>query len=85
MLRQLALVLCVVPAAWAGSGADAFDNHCSSCHGGDAAGTNRAPSLIRFIGYHTDAEVADLIRTGRIEKGMPAFALRLDAPKTTHS
>ncbi len=50
-----------------------FENRCSICHGGDAAGTDRAPSILGFFGSHDDKEVAEFVRQGRIEKGMPAF------------
>ena len=52
-----------------------FESRCSGCHGGDASGGDRAPSLLAFVRYHTDAELSDVIQTGRTEKGMPAFAL----------
>jgi alcohol dehydrogenase (cytochrome c) len=50
-----------------------FENRCTICHGGDANGSDRAPSILSFFGSHSDVEIAELIRKGRIEKGMPAF------------
>src|ERR1700761_322296 len=59
-------------------GAAIFENRCSLCHGGDGSGGGRAPSLLGFVRYHTDAELTALIHDGRIEKGMPGFDLPLD-------
>ncbi|HYL34605.1 MAG TPA: PQQ-binding-like beta-propeller repeat protein [Bryobacteraceae bacterium] len=50
-----------------------FENRCTICHGGDGAGTDRAPSILSFFVSHIDSEIADFVRKGRIEKGMPAF------------
>ena len=50
-----------------------FENRCTICHGGDGAGTDRAPSILSFFGSRTDGEITDFIRKGRIDKGMPAF------------
>jgi len=36
-------------------------------------GTDRAPGIIAFAGSHSDAEFATLVRTGRLDKGMPKF------------
>lgn len=58
--------------------ANAFESRCSICHGGDANGGGRAPSILGFTRYHTDAEVSDLIRNGRVERGMPAFQISPD-------
>jgi alcohol dehydrogenase (cytochrome c) len=52
-----------------------FESRCSTCHGGDANGGDRAPSLLAYVRYHTDIEFSQLVRAGRVEKGMPAFAL----------
>jgi alcohol dehydrogenase (cytochrome c) len=53
----------------------AFENRCSICHGGDANGGGRAPSILAFARYHTDAEISDVVRNGRADKGMPAFQI----------
>jgi alcohol dehydrogenase (cytochrome c) len=50
-----------------------FENRCSICHGGDANGSDRAPSILPFFASHSEDEISALIRQGRIEKGMPAF------------
>lgn len=51
-----------------------FETRCTICHGGDATGTDRAPSILGFLGSHSDTEIATLVRTGRVDKGMPRFA-----------
>lgn len=52
-----------------------YDNNCSACHGGDAAGGELAPSILFRLGNRTDAELAEIIRTGIPGRGMPAFNL----------
>jgi alcohol dehydrogenase (cytochrome c) len=58
-----------------GGGSATFENRCSLCHGSDGSGGGRAPSLVGFVRYHTDAELSSLIQDGRIERGMPSFDL----------
>lgn len=55
-----------------------FTSHCAICHGGDGNGTDRAPGVLGFVGSHSDAEIAALVRTGRPDKGMPRFDFRDD-------
>jgi alcohol dehydrogenase (cytochrome c) len=50
-----------------------FATHCAICHGGDANGTDRAPGILPFAGAHSDDELAALVRTGRLDRGMPRF------------
>ena len=64
-----------------GGSARSFENRCTICHGGNGAGTDRAPSILSFSGSHSDSEISDLIRKGRIEKGMPAFPFTDDEMK----
>src|SRR6266436_1551136 len=56
-----------------GGSARTFANRCTICHGGDGTGTDRAPAILTFVAAHSDAELATLVRTGRLEKGMPRF------------
>ncbi len=52
-----------------------FVQTCALCHGGDARGTDRAPTLVNSssIKGMSNAEISDMIRKG---KGiMPAFPL----------
>ena len=51
-------------------GAHSFDMRCAICHGGDGNGTERGPSLLRFVASNPDPQIASLIRTGR--GAMPA-------------
>src|ERR1035438_8055494 len=62
------------PAA-AGPGQRQYDNNCSVCHGGDGAGGEMAPSIVFRLASRTDVELAELIRTGIPNRGMPAFNL----------
>src|ERR1700761_3078509 len=76
---RLALFLCfMISGALPGMGqqgsSQTFVNHCSACHGGDGTG-GRAPSLLGFVRYHTDAEITSLVHEGRPDKGMPSFQL----------
>jgi alcohol dehydrogenase (cytochrome c) len=59
-----------------------FTSHCTICHGGDANGTERAPSILGFVGSHSDSEIAALVRTGRLDKGMPRFDFSDDEMQT---
>jgi alcohol dehydrogenase (cytochrome c) len=77
MTRWFLLLILVYPAA-AQSDVSSFDGRCSTCHGSDASGGGRGPSILGFIRYHTDAELSEVIRKGRVEKGMPPFEI---APK----
>jgi alcohol dehydrogenase (cytochrome c) len=56
-----------------GGSSRTFANRCTICHGGDGNGTDRAPAILTFVAAHSDAELATLVRTGRLEKGMPRF------------
>jgi alcohol dehydrogenase (cytochrome c) len=76
MQRLLPCVLLFASAAMAQSSAapvKSFDSHCSICHGGDANGTDRAPGILAYVGSHSPAEIAALVRAGRLDKGMPRF------------
>ena len=79
LLRFPALLLAVGAAALcqqsASEGKASFASHCVLCHAGDGGGTNRAPSILGYLGSHSRAETAALIRSGVQEKGMPAFDL----------
>lgn len=79
ILRFPALLLAVGAAAICQQpvtdGKASFASHCVLCHAGDGRGTNRAPSILGYLGSHSRAEVAALIQSGVPEKGMPAFDL----------
>jgi alcohol dehydrogenase (cytochrome c) len=46
---------------------------CTICHGGDASGTARGPSILPFVASHSNEEIAAVVRSGRPDKGMPKF------------
>jgi len=64
----LLLVVCAAgaqqPPPAAVEGASSFAVRCAVCHGGDGNGSERAPSLLRFVSTHVDEQIAALIRTG---------------------
>ncbi len=64
-----------------GGSARSFANRCTICHGGDGNGSDRAPAILSFVGSHSDAELATLVRTGRLDKGMPRFDFSDDEMK----
>ena len=52
-----------------------YVNHCASCHGEDAAGRGKHPSLLStHVQKATDGEIFWLLRNGILEKGMPTWA-----------
>jgi alcohol dehydrogenase (cytochrome c) len=53
----------------------AYETRCGTCHGPTMIG-GTAPSILAFIRYHTNVDVASVIRTGR--SGMPAVQLTDD-------
>lgn len=79
ILRFPALLLAVGAAAICQQpvtdGKASFASHCVLCHAGDGSGTNRAPSILGYLGSHSRAEIAALILSGIPAKGMPAFDL----------
>ncbi|MGD0797447.1 MAG: PQQ-binding-like beta-propeller repeat protein [Acidobacteriaceae bacterium] len=48
---------------------------CTICHGDDANGTARGPSILPFVASHSDQEITTVVRSGRPGRGMPAFDL----------
>ena len=50
-----------------------FATHCAICHGADANGTDRAPAILPFVTAHSDGEIAALVHTGRVDRGLPKF------------
>jgi alcohol dehydrogenase (cytochrome c) len=75
MPRWTLLLPLLATSVFAASGDDTFENRCSVCHGADASGGGRAPSILGFVRYHTDAEISGVITNGRVDKGMPAFPI----------
>ncbi|MCW5980720.1 MAG: PQQ-dependent dehydrogenase, methanol/ethanol family [Bryobacteraceae bacterium] len=56
-------------------GKRAFETHCGHCHGGDAAGGERGPSLFGRLAGRNDADLTDLMRRGLPDRGMPPSRL----------
>jgi len=60
------------------AGQTRFSSQCGFCHGRDAAGGETGPDLTRSVLVSQDVrgdKILPVIRTGRTEKGMPAFDL----------
>jgi mono/diheme cytochrome c family protein len=56
------------------AGARVFEDHCAKCHGADAEGRGKKPSLrsSRVQGA-TDGEIFWLLKNGNLAKGMPTW------------
>jgi len=54
-------------------GADAFRTYCSSCHGGDGRGGNKASSIVNgaYLALVSDQELRTIVIAGRPELGAP--------------
>ena len=63
------------PAAGAAT-APAYAASCGTCHGARMTGGS-GPSIVPYVRYHRDSELAELIRAGR--PGMPPITLSADA------
>ena len=72
LLAVGAVALCQQPVP---DGKASFASRCVLCHAGDGKGTNRAPSILDYLGSHSRTETAALIQSGVPDKGMPAFDL----------
>jgi cytochrome c oxidase cbb3-type subunit 3 len=60
------------------NGQSVFQQNCAFCHGRDAAGGESGPDLTRSKLVADDVagdKISDVVRNGRIEKGMPKFNL----------
>jgi cytochrome c oxidase cbb3-type subunit 3 len=53
-----------------------FDSICASCHGLDARGGERGPDIASRpeVVRKTDAQLAELLKSGKTSAGMPAFS-----------
>jgi|SRR5271154_2009225 mono/diheme cytochrome c family protein len=57
------------------AGGFVFDDHCAKCHGEDARGHGKKPSLRSDRVQHaTDGELFWLLKNGSMGKGMPTWA-----------
>ncbi len=58
-----------------GSGKKVFEDHCTKCHGEDALGRKKKPSLRSArVQSAKDGEIFWLLRNGNLKKGMPTWA-----------
>jgi mono/diheme cytochrome c family protein len=65
----------------ASGGRKIFEQRCAQCHGDDAQGTSRAPSLLsRRVQAETDGALFWKISSGDTRAGMPSFSY-LPAPE----
>jgi len=56
------------------AGAKLFADHCAPCHGADALGRGKRPSLrSERVQDATDGELAWMLRNGNLAHGMPAW------------
>ncbi len=52
-----------------------FEDHCAKCHGEDALGKGKRPSLrSERVQSATDGEIFWLLKNGNLAKGMPTWA-----------
>src|SRR5580692_1875642 len=60
------------------AGGRVFEDHCAKCHGGDAEGRGKKPSLrsSRVQGA-TDGEIFWLLKNGNLGRGMPTWSNKL--------
>jgi mono/diheme cytochrome c family protein len=59
----------------AAAGSKLFADHCAKCHGGDALGKGKRPSLRSDRVQHaTDGELFWLLRNGVLSHGMPSWS-----------
>ena len=57
------------------AGAKLFRQNCSSCHGGDASGTEKKPNLHSDrIRSSTPGELEWLLKNGSMKNGMPSWS-----------
>ena len=51
-----------------------FVQHCSECHGREAEGTTRAPSLAAIAKSLDSPQLESLIKNGNLRRGMPSWS-----------
>jgi mono/diheme cytochrome c family protein len=57
------------------AGSRMFTDHCSKCHGSDALGRGKRPSLrSKEVQQATDGEIFWLLKNGSLRKGMPSWS-----------
>lgn len=59
----------------AAAGSRLFSDHCAKCHGADALGRGKKPSLrSREVQQAADGEIFWLLRNGNLRRGMPSWS-----------
>ena len=66
------------PGLVAAQGAESYETRCALCHGSDAEGTDRAPSIIPTLQTSATDRLATIITDGVASKGMPAIAVPVE-------
>jgi mono/diheme cytochrome c family protein len=57
------------------AGARMFADHCAKCHGADAQGTRKRPSLrSKEVQEASDGELFWMLRNGSLRRGMPSWS-----------
>ncbi|MGH8638224.1 MAG: c-type cytochrome, partial [Burkholderiales bacterium] len=75
--RSIALVVATITIAEsllaqnADPGRKAFESRCARCHGADGNGGEMGPAIIERLTARDDQQLADLIRQGLPDRGMP--------------
>ncbi|HEY1658180.1 MAG TPA: c-type cytochrome [Candidatus Sulfotelmatobacter sp.] len=58
-----------------GAGSKLFADHCAKCHGSDALGRRKKPSLrTREVQQAPDGEIFWLLTNGYLKRGMPSWS-----------
>ena len=73
-LLAAALLLSAVPSP-AADGEESYRTRCALCHGGDAAGSDRAASILAKLDATGPAELARIITEGVPSQGMPGVEI----------
>jgi mono/diheme cytochrome c family protein len=56
------------------AGQKLFQRHCAECHGPSAEGTEKAPSLVRFVRSAEAATLQSFLKNGNLRRGMPSWS-----------
>jgi alcohol dehydrogenase (cytochrome c) len=75
-LSVLAMPAAVPLAQAPAAGRVAFERRCAQCHGGDANGGEMGPPIATRLPALDDRQLTEVIRQGRLEKGMPPADVR---------
>jgi|KBSMisStandDraft_5_1062788.scaffolds.fasta_scaffold240636_2 mono/diheme cytochrome c family protein len=63
-------------------GSRLFAEHCSKCHGEDALGRGKRPSLrTKEVQQASDGELFSLLKNGYLKKGMPSWSALPEASR----